>query len=72
MWFLRRMGKINLKQKLKNEVVLKNLKTEKSRISTIKARELIIFGHTKCHDSIIKKNLEGKAEGRSPRDRPRA
>ena len=40
MWLLRRMGKISWKQKMKNEDVLKNLRTEKTFVDTINAREL--------------------------------
>ena len=40
MWFLRHMGKTSWKQKMKNEHVLKNLKTEKTLPNTIKARKL--------------------------------
>ena len=72
MWFLRRMGKISWKQKMKNEDVLKNLETEKTLLNTIKERKLKFFGHIKRHDSIMKNILEGKMEGRRPRGRPRA
>ena len=60
MWLLRRMGQISWKQKTNNEDFLQNLKTEKSHLSTIKARKLKIFGHTKRHDSNMKNILEGK------------
>ena len=72
MWFLRRMGKISWKQKLKNEEVLKQLDTKKSLLNTIKERKLKFFGHTKRHNSIMKNILEGKLEGKRPRGRPRA
>ena len=72
MWFLRRMGKISWKQKMRNEDVLKILKTEKTLLNTIKARKLKFFGHTKRHESLMKNILEGKMEGRRPRGRPRA
>ena len=43
------------------EVVLNNLKTEKTLLDTIKARRLEFFGRTKRHDPLIKKHiLEGK------------
>ena len=35
MWFLRRMGKISWKQKIRNEDVLKQLETKKTLLSTI-------------------------------------
>ena len=72
MWFLRRMGKISWKQKIRNEDVLKQLEIKKSLLSTIKERKLKFFGHTKRHDSIMKNILEGKLQGKRPRGRPRA
>ena len=72
MWFLRRMGKISWKQKVRNEDVLKKLNVNKSLLSTIKTRKLKFFGHTKRHDTIMKDLLEGKMEGSRPRGRPRA
>ena len=47
-------------------VVLKNLKTEKTLLNTIKARKLKFFGHIKSHYSIMKNILDGKMEGRRP------
>ena len=54
MWFLRRLGKISWKQKLKNEEVLKQEETKKSLLNTIKVRKLKFFGHTTRHNSIMK------------------
>ena len=35
MWFLRLMGNLSLKKKMENEDVLKNLKTEKTLLTTL-------------------------------------
>ena len=53
---------------MKNGAVLKNLKTEKTFLHTIKARIInFFFNHTKRHDSIMKTILEGNKEGRRSR-----
>ena len=72
MWFLRRMGKVSWKEKMKNEDVLKKVGVERSLMNTIKTRKMKFFGHTKRHDSIMKNILEGRMEGSRPRGRPRA
>ena len=50
------MGKISWEQKRKTKDVLKDLETEKTPLNTIQARNLKILGHTKRHDSILKKS----------------
>ena len=52
------MGKISWKQNMKNEMVLKKLKTEKTFLNTIKAGKLKFFGHTERHDSILNKKQQ--------------
>ena len=45
MWFLRRMGKVSWKEKMRNEDVLKKICVERSLLYTIKKRKMKFFGH---------------------------
>ena len=58
MWFIRRMGKISWKQKMRNEDVLKKMNVEKSLLNTIKSRKMKFFEQT--NDSIVEEILAGE------------
>ena len=67
MWSLRRIGRINWKQKIINHVILN---TDKKLLRTVKQRELRYFEHIK-HQHGFLNVLEGKIEGKIPRGGPR-
>ena len=70
MCFLRRIGKIPLKHKIKIEEVLKQLEAEKTLVSKSRTRKLKFFSHLKRHDFTVKNILEGKMKGKISRGRP--
>ena len=72
MWLYRKITRTSWKDKKKNEEVLKQLGlTETSLVKTIKRRKLAYYGHIRRHDSLQRKILEGKIEGKRGRGRRR-
>ena len=72
MWLYRKITRTSWKDKPKNEEVLKQLGlTETSLVKTIKRRKLAYYGHIRRHDSLQRKILEGKIEGKRGRGRRR-
>ena len=64
-------GVVSWKDRKTNDEVLKQLKTERKLLKTVKQRKLRYFGHVKRQDGFLKMTMEGKLEGRRPRGRPR-
>ena len=55
---------ISWKQKMRNEVFYKYLKTDNTLLYTVKVRKLKFVGRTKIRQNILE--VEGKVEGRRP------
>ena len=72
MWIYRRITRTSWKDKKTNKEVLKQLgMKETSLIETIKKRKLAYYGHIRRHDTLQRKILEGKIEGKRGRGRRR-
>ena len=72
MWMYRRITRTSWKEKKTNAEVLKQLGLERTTIiETIKKRQLSYYGHIRRHDTLQRKILEGKVEGKRGRGRKR-
>ena len=72
MWMYRRMTRTSWKDKKTNEKVLKELGlNETSLVKTIQQRKLAYYGHIRRHDTLQRKILEGKIDGKRGRGRRR-
>jgi hypothetical protein len=64
MWCWRRMEKISLTDRVRNEEVLHRVKEEKNIVHTIKRRKANWIGHILRRNCLLKHVIEGKLEGR--------
>ena len=72
MWVYRRMNRTSWKEMKTNEQVLKDLGIKKTTLlNTIKQRQISYYGHTRRHETLQKKILEGKIDGKRGRGRRR-
>ncbi|GFR64788.1 endonuclease-reverse transcriptase [Elysia marginata] len=72
MWIYRRMQRISWKEKVTNKEVLENVGLQRPELLlTIQIRKMKYYGHLRRHDSIQKRILEGKIDGRRGRGRRR-
>src|SRR6476469_2973978 len=71
MWVWRRMGKVSWMDKRTNEQVLSSMNEKRSLIKTIWDRKKNWIGHVVKGDGLMKLVLEGRMEGKRPRERPR-
>ena len=72
MWMYRRMNRISWKEKKTNIEVLKSVGIKQTELLlTIKRRKLAYYGHIRRHDSVHKRILEGKVNGKRGRGRRR-
>src|SRR6476469_9957493 len=71
MWVWRRMGKVSRMDKRTNKQVLRSMNEKRSLIKTIWGRKKNWIGHVVRGDGLIKLVLEGRTEGKAPRERLR-
>ncbi|GFR96083.1 endonuclease-reverse transcriptase [Elysia marginata] len=72
MWIYRRMQRISWKEKVTNKKVLESVGLQRPEfLLTIQRRKMKYYGHLRRHDSIQKRILEGKIDGRRCRGRRR-
>ena len=71
MWIWRRMEKVSWKDKKTNEEVLKSIGEKISFVKTVVKRKKNWIGHIMRGDSLLKRVLEERMEGKRPRGRPR-
>ena len=72
MWMYRRITRTSWKDKKTNTEVLKQLGLSETQIvKTIQKRKLSYYGHVRRHDTLQRKILEGKIEGKRGRGRRR-
>ena len=72
MWIYRRITRTSWKDKKTNKEVLNQLGLkETSLVKTIKTRKLSYYGHIRRHDTLQRRILEGKIEGKRGRGRRR-
>ena len=71
MWIWRRMERISWMEHITNEEVLRRVGEKRSLIRTIRERQRRWIGHMLRGDSILRRILEGKMEGKRTRGRPR-
>ncbi|GFO12192.1 endonuclease-reverse transcriptase [Plakobranchus ocellatus] len=71
MWFIRRMMRISWTEKKSKELVLKEANLERSRIKTIRQRQLQFLGHICRHKELKHLAINGKIEGKRSRGRQR-
>ena len=72
MWMYRRITRTSWKDKKTNKEVIDQLGLkETSIVKTIKKRKLAYYGHIRRHDTLQRKILEGKIEGKRGRGRRR-
>ena len=64
-------GGVSWKDRKTNEEVLRQLKTERKLLKTVKQRKLRYFGHVKRQNGFLKMTMEGKLEGRRSRGKRR-
>jgi hypothetical protein len=70
-WCWRRMLKIKLTEKVKNEEVYRIVGDERNRWSVISQGRTRCVGHVVGHKNYVGSIMEGKIEGKFPRGRPR-
>ncbi|GFR83006.1 endonuclease-reverse transcriptase [Elysia marginata] len=72
MWFYRRILRVKWTDKITNESVLKELKTERTLLNLINARKLKYVGHAlRNHRTLLMKTVsEGRLDGRRRKGRP--
>ena len=72
MWMYRRITRTSWKEKKTNKEVLKQLGLKETEIvKTMKKHKLDYYGHVRRHDTLQRKILEGKIEGKRGRGRRR-
>ncbi|GFR77744.1 endonuclease-reverse transcriptase [Elysia marginata] len=72
MWIYRRMQRISWNEKGTNKKVLESVELQRPELLlTIQRRKIKYYGHLRRHDSIQKRILEGKIDGRRGRGRRR-
>ena len=71
MWVWRRMGKVSRMDKRANEQVLSSMNKKRCLIKTTWDRKNNWIGHVVRGDGLKKLVLEGRMEGKRPRERPR-
>ncbi|GFS10640.1 endonuclease-reverse transcriptase [Elysia marginata] len=72
MWIYRRMQRISWKEKVTNKKVLESFGLQRPELLlTIQRRKMKYYGHLRRHDSIQKRILERKIDGRRGRGRRR-
>ena len=72
MWLYRRITRTSWKEKKTNQEILEKLNlTQTELLKTIKQRKLSYYGHIRRHETIQKKILEGKVNGKRSRGRKR-
>eukprot|EP00794_Sanderia_malayensis_P013668 gene13668-15098_t len=71
MWFWRRMEKINWRDHVRNEEVLRRVGEKRKLRDTIWKRKARWIGHTMRSEGMLRTVLEGRAEGRRGRGRRR-
>jgi len=72
MWMYRRITRTSWKDKKTNREVLNQLDLKgTSIVKTIKKRKLAYYGHIRRHDTLQRKILEGKIEGKRTKGRRR-
>ncbi len=71
MWTYRKLLKIPWTMKLSNNHVLDKMNSKRSLIYTIKNKKLKYFGHLIRHSKLHRMLLEGQANGRRAKGRPR-
>ncbi|GFS06767.1 endonuclease-reverse transcriptase [Elysia marginata] len=72
MWIYRRMQRISWKEKVTNKKVLESVGLQRPELLlTIQRRKMKYYDHLRRHDSIQKRILEGKIDGRRGRGRRR-
>ncbi|GFR66352.1 endonuclease-reverse transcriptase [Elysia marginata] len=72
MWIYRRMQRISWNEKVTNKKVLESVGLQRPELLlTIQRRKMKYYGHLRRHDSIQKRILEGKIDGRRGRGRRR-
>ncbi|GFR89952.1 endonuclease-reverse transcriptase [Elysia marginata] len=72
MWIYRRMQRISWKEKVTNKKVLESVGLQRPELLlTMQRRKMKYYGHLRRHDSIQKRILEGKIDGRRGRGRRR-
>src|SRR6476469_10585461 len=71
MWVRRRLGKVSWMDTRTNEQVLSFMNEKGSLIKTIWDRKKNWIGHVVRGDGLIKLVVEGRMEGKRPRERPR-
>ncbi|GFR99351.1 endonuclease-reverse transcriptase [Elysia marginata] len=72
MWIYRRMQRISWKEKVTNKKVLESVGLQRPELLlTIQRRKMKYYSHLRRHDSIQKRILEGKIDGRRGRGQRR-
>ncbi|GFR61853.1 endonuclease-reverse transcriptase [Elysia marginata] len=72
MWIYRRKQRISWKEKVTNKKVLESVGLQRPELlSTIQRRKMKYHGQLRRHDSIQKRTLEGRIDGRRGRGRRR-
>ena len=71
MWFYRRMLRISWTEKTTDEKVLERLNFKAKITNIIKTRKLKYFGHLQRHDTLQRRLMEGRVDGKRLRGRPR-
>jgi hypothetical protein len=64
MWCWRRMEKISMTDRVRNEEVLHRVKEERNVLHTIKIRKASWIGHILRRNCLLKHLIEGKLERR--------
>jgi hypothetical protein len=64
MWSWRRMEKISLTDRVRNEKVLHTVKDERNMLQTTQGRKANCIGHILSRNCLLKHVIDGKIEGR--------